>query len=102
MKEPDIEECPECGGPLESGFLQAPSFGICWTNDPRVKSGFMFGSKMEKLQKDWWGFGKLAKGSLPAKRCRRCSLIVFRYEAKTNEPRANQQERPIAGKSGPG
>ena len=81
MDRPKMQKCPECHGDLEEGFLQAPSFGICWTTDPNMKWGFMFNSKLEKLQKDWCGFPKVNKDKLPANRCRTCKLIVFRYTA---------------------
>ncbi|MFC1600794.1 PF20097 family protein [Candidatus Sumerlaeota bacterium] len=81
MNRPKIQKCPECDGDLDEGFLQAPSFGICWTADPNMKWGFMLSSKLEKLQKDWWGFPRLSKDKLPATRCRKCKLVVFRYTA---------------------
>ena len=77
---PTIEKCPECGTPLESGFVLVPSFGVSWTQDPDAK--WVFGSKMEKLHKDSWGFRKLSKETLPAKRCSNCKLVVFRYTAE--------------------
>ena len=78
-KAPKLSACPECGGGLQRGFVQAPSCGIVWTNDPAARWLPMFSSKVEKLQKDWWGFPKLTKDKLPALRCRRCKLVVFRY-----------------------
>lgn len=90
MNDGSKDKCPECGGPLESGFLQAPSFGICWTKDPTVKLGFMFSRNVEKLQKDGWGFPKLTKDKLPARRCRRCKLVIFNYTTDTRNEGANQ------------
>jgi hypothetical protein len=81
MSRPKIQKCPECDGELEEGYLQAPSWGICWTSDPDVKWASVFSSKMEKLQKDSWGFPKLTKDKLPGNRCRNCKLVVFRYTA---------------------
>ena len=80
-EKPQIVVCPECSGELEAGFLQAPSVGIVWTTDPDAKWLPVFSSKVEKLQKDWWGFPKLAKDKLPALRCRRCRLVIARYSA---------------------
>jgi Domain of unknown function (DUF6487) len=71
--------CPECGGPLEKGYLQAPGVGILWTNDPNAKWMPVFSSKVEKLQEDWWGFPKLTKDKLPALRCHVCKLVIFIY-----------------------
>lgn len=88
MNIPTIEKCPECGSPLESGYVLVPSFGICWTLDPDAK--WVFGSKMEKLHKDSWGFNKLSKDKLPAKRCSNCKLVVFRY---TEEPKKEKPSR---------
>lgn len=82
MDKPRTSQCPQCGGDMESGFLQAPSFGICWTTDPNTKWAFVFSKKLEKLQADWWGFPKPVKDKLPAARCRACKLVIFRYTAK--------------------
>lgn len=76
---PNAQNCSECGTPLEEGFIQAPGMGILWTADPKVKLFFPFSSKVEKLQKDWWGFPKLLKDNLPALRCNKCKLVIFRY-----------------------
>jgi hypothetical protein len=78
---PKLETCPECGGPFEEGYLQAPSVGILWTDDPDAKWMPVFSDKVEKLQEDCWGFPKLTKDKLPAQRCRECKLVVFRYSA---------------------
>jgi hypothetical protein len=85
MNRPRMKKCPECNGNLEEGFLQAPSSGISWTSSPDMKWRFRFSSKWEKLQKDWWGFPKLSKEKLPANRCRKCKLVVFRYTADEHE-----------------
>ncbi len=85
MNRPGLKKCPECDRELEEGFLQAPSFGVCWTTDPDMKWGFMCSSKLEKLQKDWWGFPKMSKDMLPANRCRNCKLVIFRYNADPKE-----------------
>jgi len=79
--EPKLKNCPECGGELEAGFVTAPSFGICWTDDPNMKWGFVFSRKFKKLQKDWMGYPKLSKDKLHAVRCRSCKLVVLRYTA---------------------
>lgn len=90
MNIPKIDKCPECGSNLESGYVLAPSFGICWTNDPDAK--WVFGSKMEKLHKDSWGFSKLRKDALPAKRCPNCKLVVFRYTADASQANAKRTD----------
>lgn len=98
MNEGSKDRCPECGGSLESGFLQAPAVGICWIKDPAVKLGFMFSPKVEKLQKDWWGFPKLTKDKLPARRCRRCKLVIFKYTAETANEGADPSSQITARK----
>jgi hypothetical protein len=74
-----ISRCPQCRGKLEKGFVQAPSFGVCWMTDPKIKLGFVFSKKVRKLQKDWWGFPKLSKDKLKALRCRKCRIVIFHY-----------------------
>jgi hypothetical protein len=78
---PKVKTCPECGGSFEEGYIQAPSVGILWTDDPNAKWMPVFSSKVEKLQEDWLGFPKLTKDKLPAQRCRECKLVIFRYSA---------------------
>jgi hypothetical protein len=76
----NVKKCPECGSHLEEGNVNAQMAGILWFDkdvDPKWKS--IFSKKVEKLQKDWWGFPKLSKESLPALRCRNCKIVVFKY-----------------------
>jgi hypothetical protein len=75
----DIAKCPQCGGELEHGRVNAPSFGVVWTTHSDVKWGFFLSKKIEKLQKDWWGFPKLSKDWMPGLRCPECKLVVFQY-----------------------
>lgn len=76
----DIGSCPRCQGALETGFVQAPSFGIFWTTDPNVRWFAPFWSrKWRRLQKDWWGFPKFCKQKLPAQRCVKCHLVIIQY-----------------------
>jgi uncharacterized OB-fold protein len=76
---PTTNICPSCGSLLEEGYIQAPGMGVLWTSDPEVKLFFPFSRKVEKLQKDWWGFPKLLKANLPAQRCNKCKLVIFKY-----------------------
>jgi hypothetical protein len=81
IRPPQVRECPECGGALENGFVNAPTAGIMWSILPTKWMG-IFNSNVEKLQKDWWGFPKLTKENLPSVRCRECKLVLIRYTGK--------------------
>jgi len=74
-----IEKCPQCNQEIEKGFVNAPLAGILWFTNPNIKWKPWFSRKVSKLQKDWWGFPKLAKDNLPAFRCQRCKLVIFEY-----------------------
>ena len=64
--------------------------------EPNVRLGSMFSRKVEKLQKDGWGFPKLAKENLPARRCRRCKLVIFHYTAETEADGEDQASHAIS------
>ncbi len=82
LDHPLVQQCPECSGELEVGFLQAQGAGIMWTTDPDLKWTWIFSKKWVKLQKNWFGFPKLTKEKLPAARCQECKLVLFRYSAE--------------------
>lgn len=82
IKSPEVQTCPECQVPMDSGFIQGPSFGVVWIKNAKVHWMPIFNKNVEKLQKNYWGFPKLAKEALPAVRCRKCKLVTFRYNAE--------------------
>jgi len=55
IEPPHAERCPECGGELQAGFVQAQSSGVLWTADRDVNCWRTppFSRKWEKLQKGW-------------------------------------------------
>jgi len=81
----NVRTCPQCGGPVEEGAVQAGGgFGILWLDDPSRRLRFVwsfFSRRVERLQADWLGFPKLSRDNLPAVRCLKCKLVVFEYSA---------------------
>jgi len=73
-------KCPECGDEMVQGFVNASGMGIVWK---RQEGFWLIGRSTERLQKDWWGFPKLSKKSLPAMRCEKCKVVYFRYSKET-------------------
>ncbi len=64
---------------MESGGVNAPSWGVLWIGGPRKT--WIFSRDVERLQRDSWGAFKLRKDDLPAKRCVACKLVLFEYTA---------------------
>jgi hypothetical protein len=62
-----LECCPQCGGPVEGGFLLSQR-GIAWS--VRKKIGFRDVEKFSSFLGSEW---------FPAQRCQRCRLAIFRY-----------------------
>jgi len=73
--------CPNCNSEMKDGFLNASGMGIVWLTKP--DKFFLVGKNTERLQKDWWGFPKLKKISMPASRCQACKMVVFQYSNDT-------------------
>jgi len=64
--------CPECGGDMIEGYVTS-NHSIRWA---RSKSeGSQFGIMAEGLTKIGW----YSNPHVPAVRCKKCRLVIFRY-----------------------
>ena len=79
----NLQQCPECGSELQSGWINSGGIGIYWMNEPRTFQWIwqIWSKSIEMLQKDWWSSWKLAKDNLPAQRCSKCRLVLFKSTA---------------------
>jgi hypothetical protein len=65
---------------MERGVVNGQLAGILWFSEDEPRPRTIFSKRAEKLQKDWWGFPKLKKADLSAIRCRKCCLVLFKYD----------------------
>jgi hypothetical protein len=69
-------KCPNCGGKMERGCLNAPSPGISWLLAPAKL--WQLGEKLQNKSSGWWPFRSSSR-PLRALRCRGCTLVIFWY-----------------------
>lgn len=72
-----IQACPNCGEPLQQGYLVAPH-NVFW-DTKRHKLLPPYG---EVVFSDWW---KSWTPNAPALRCGTCQIIIFDYEKRKKE-----------------
>ncbi len=68
-----ILTCPQCGGPLEHGYIAGHWFNLRWVKKEKTKTVFAGRPLRKKL--DWW-----SAPTLEAARCGACKIGVFRYD----------------------
>lgn len=71
-----LEVCPLCGSEMEKGFYIVAS-QTCWD----VKKHKLFGWRGEEISPPF----RMACTNFPASRCRKCKLIIFRYEKQNKK-----------------
>jgi len=71
----EVKKCPECGGEMEKGFLISPR--TLWWNTQKQEV-FLGGEQL--LRSNWKG------NNLEGYRCKKCQLIVFKYDYRPPEP----------------
>ncbi len=65
--------CPQCGGPLQAGYITGHWFMLRWNTTNKTKTVFA-GEKLRPKSDSAW-----SAPSIEAVRCENCKLGLFRY-----------------------
>ena len=66
--------CPNCGKPMDFGFIAGHWFKLRWVESNRAKTIFA-GNKLRRKFDSIW-----CAPTVEAVRCQRCKIGVFRYD----------------------